>query len=136
MDYTKYIFDKLKLKPYEEFKLEGENILYRLDEQLNIEAKFTGIGWRTSAHTIQSILNGTYSIIKIPSKEDLIVINYAKLCGFKWIAKDKNGLIHMYKDKPVKRNNDEWSAVCTFSKLYYPVSFLSWEDEEPYYIGD
>ena len=135
MDYAKYIFDKLNVKPYEEFKLEGEDLLYRLDEQLNVEGKFTSIGWSRSAHTIQSILNGTYSIIKFPSKEDQIVIDYAKLCGYKYIAKDKNGDVCMYQEKPIKHYT-QWVAMGGLKPILHPISLVSWEDEEPYYIGD
>ena len=90
----------------------------------------------------RQIFNGYSHIIKIPkpTEEDKIVIAYAKLCGCKYIAKDSDGSIYAYKDRPDKGetcwhqvNHDAQFAVVV---LICDISFLSWEDEEPYYIGE
>lgn len=61
-----------------------------------------------------------------------IVLKYAKYCGFKWLAKDKNGAIYGYYEKPIK-NVETWRGEG--GKIHTDLDFLSWEDEEPYEIN-
>lgn len=73
------------------------------------------------------------------TEDDNAVISYCKRCGYFYLAKNKDGEIYAFKTKPFKgkkkwlnqelRRND---AFC----IKMPVSFLSWEDEVPFYIGD
>lgn len=141
MNYSEKIFEILGVKPYEEFKIDiYPKFEYRINSSLIVEIHEDT--WHVSNYvTLRSILLGDYKIIKIPkpTKEEQLVIEYARLCGYNWIAKDKNGRCFTYKLKPLKIER-EWQS--DFSEdtppleLGYNLSFLSWEDKEPYYIGD
>ena len=72
-----------------------------------------------------------------PTEEDQIVINYARLCGYNWIAKDlgNNGHCFAYKEKPVKTNygwDNQPIAKQPAMFLHYCVSCVS--EDEPYCI--
>lgn len=58
-----------------------------------------------------------------------------KSCGFKWIAKNKNGEVYAYETRPVRFDSKSWCGSQTV-KIDIPILFLSWEDNEPYYLGD
>lgn len=57
-----------------------------------------------------------------------------------WIAKDKDGAVYLYRSKPKKRENRMWLGgdcvnICFLIDSSY-FDWLSWEDEEPWYIPD
>ena len=83
------------------------------------------------------------------TENDKIAIAYARACGFKWLAVDKNGDCAAYVTKPRKPTETacgvpSWEEIdCWvtsenpfYQYLLIKISFLSWEDEEPFYIGD
>lgn len=143
MDYTKQIFEMLGVEPEEEFTLgRGYSLNYFFDKELKLRvvnragAKLVSIDYK-----LQDILTGKIKIVKIPhpTAEEQLAIDYARACGCKWIAKDKNKTVAAFKEKPQKwekgwinttNNLDDWI------ELYLPISFIHWEDEEPFYIGD
>ena len=58
---------------------------------------------------------------------------------YKYIARDRDGMLYIYKDKPLK-NEDKWGSLYThfivtrrFDDLF---NFISWEDEEPMSIEE
>ena len=55
-----------------------------------------------------------------------------------WIAKDENGIVFVYADKPIKKCNKWYSGTCTFYEMIFPELFqwVKWEDKEPCYIPD
>lgn len=58
-------------------------------------------------------------------------------CEFKYIARDSDGELYVYDGKPSKHNESwfddsvESGSMGAFSDYF---TFISWEDEEPYYI--
>jgi hypothetical protein len=143
MNHSDKIFELLGVKPNEEFKIDTSDIhlVYKFTKDFCLRYKDGSNIWQSSVHNIIEFLTGKISIIKIVeiTKEDQLVIDYAKLCGFKWLAKDENGETYAYKYKPHKYNGN-WNTIVKQPSapgmwIRYPVSFLSWEDEEPYYIG-
>lgn len=62
--------------------------------------------------------------------EDIEIAKELKLDGFNWIARDKNGYIGAYIDKPYK-NIDSWYttkfAYCSVYKEYFQS--ITWESE-------
>lgn len=56
---------------------------------------------------------------------------------FNWIARDKDGQVFVYTNKPIKIYNN-WHGKSIFYKMAFPKLFqwVKWEDEEPYYIPD
>ena len=147
-DYTNKIFEMLGVEPEEEFTLRFcEKVfgVYKLDKHLNLYFRLckSANTFSQSCRGIKDILNGNFEIIKIPkpTAEEQLAIDYARACGYKWLAKNSNGEVYAFKRKPAKiysigywHVNDLLDNVNII--LHNPISFLSWEDEEPYYIGD
>lgn len=145
-DYTKQIFDMLGVEPEEEFKIKGKNnalpYLYKLSEKLETYSYDADEDrWRRlyTSEILKDVLNGTYKIVKIPrpTAEEQLAIDYARACGMKWIAKNKNKTVYMFTLKPSKETS-YWKPDVDdvlYQPTYIPISFLSWTDEEPFYIG-
>lgn len=55
----------------------------------------------------------------------------------KWVARDKDGKVFIYTNKPIKIYNS-WNDKSIVYKMVFPKLFqwVKWEDEEPYYIPD
>ena len=54
---------------------------------------------------------------------------------YKWIARDGNGVVCLYPDKPHKSKTiwDSYGALFPFHHLF---QFIKWEDDEPYLIEE
>lgn len=137
------IFEMLNVKPNEVFSLRDDTRQYRITEDLDIQILEDDGDWTYAYPTIRDFLTGLLTIVKIPkpTENDQIVIDYARLCGAKWLSVDKNGTCWMSFGKPTKKGT-EWRGdikidgeVYLDRQLFCNLSFLSWEDEEPYYIG-
>lgn len=144
IDHTEEVFKLLGISPNEVFKVTSLNgVDYKINEGLGI-LFLNGQGkWEGSQLSLVDFLNGNVTIYKkpIPTEIEQIAINYALAYGCHWIAKDSDGIIYAYKRKPHKsRYSDMWDDDVNDDKLMVeiklPISFLSWEDNEPYYIGD
>ena len=69
---------------------------------------------------------------KITEDEKVILRNLPE--KYKWIARDKNGLIFLYAKKPSKYDYS-WIGYNDKAFPYYHLfQFIKWEDEEPYSI--
>ena len=71
---------------------------------------------------------------KLNEDEKAILRNVPK--EYKWIARDKNGSIYLYINKPVKRffGFDDFGTIrLPFDHLF---QFIKWEDKEPYSIEE
>ena len=62
---------------------------------------------------------------------------------YKWIARDKNGILYIYDSVPEKRGNYKWSRdtlhvdiLSSFSLFSHMFNFIKWTDDEPYVIVD
>lgn len=144
---TKEIFKFLNVEPDEIFQIEGSTNYYKINKDLQLFLSATDKTcnkkfWSLSGPylTIADFLCGKKKIkkiIKLTEKEQ-IAINYAKACGCNWLAKDKTGRIYAFEKKPVKTHY-EWIREKFIDKailIEIPISFLSWNDIEPYFIGD
>ena len=102
--------------------------------------------WVKSRITMNHFLNS--EIIKLLKKKEFtedelyILKNVNK--KYKWIAKDSDGEVWTYSDKPKKRNV-YWTGYPPFKPLdFEPLDIIKnslfteiqWEDEEPIYIDD
>lgn len=147
MDYRKKVFEMLGVEPKEQFKIQMRDGVvskecYFIDEDL----KGTLATPTESEQTVykfvfllQDILCGTTKIIKIVkmTKKEQIAIDYARACDCRWIAKDKVGDVYAYQTKPKKNPTLEvWGYELDKLEVLIPISFVKWEDEEPYYIGN
>lgn len=143
-DVTEKVFKALGIKPNEKFKIKEDNSgdSYYLDENLSgycVESDNSLLPF--NADFLQDILRGKIEIVKLPkepTKEDKIIIDYARLFGYNWIAVDGDGEI-IVSEYELQRSGGKthWTPKGTFKNFDYlggKLSFLSWEDE-PYYIG-
>ena len=129
----------------EEFNIEGFGIKYRIyNNRLECyDANFKE--WIYSTLGFNKLI--ALEIIKLPKKKEFtdnelfILKNIDK--KYKWIAKDKNGLICTFVSKPIKTEklwSDGWSNGESYASLEAIKNSLfteiKWEDEEPVYIDD
>ena len=121
----------------EEFKIKGYEYTYIIKKQflyiLNED--------RYSHLEVNDLINK--EIIKLPKKKEFSqeTLNFFKCIDkkYKWIAKDKDGEVCIYINKP-KKEDVSWD---NFS-FYKPLDIIKdslfteikWEDEEPIYIDD
>lgn len=146
MNYVDKVFEMLRVEPKEEFYIratgkiqrgcEDKKIVFRITEELLVELKTIQGNFVGGAYSIMDILKGRAEIVKIPkqikpTKNEQLAIDYTRLCGYKWLAKDKDGRVYAFEEKPVKLSK-QWGCNC--NSLYVPISisFISWEDDEPY----
>ena len=133
-------FKKMGIKPYEKFKLKRydatkcmDKIVYFTDELklYYADSRLSVLGFQ-----IIDILSGFMKIVKEPTEEDKIIINYARLCGFNWIAVDEDGEVIVSTGELERDDNpNHWNPKIDedYEYLLGKLSFLTWEDE-PYYI--
>ena len=97
--------------------------------------------WVKSRITMNHFLNS--EIIKLPKKKEFtddelfILKNVDK--RYKWIAKDKNGLIVTFVSKPIKTErfwNDDASYASLEAIKNSLFNSIQWEDDEPVCIDD
>ena len=130
----------------EEFKIYGYEAIYFIE---NGYLYFIGdYGEQKSYLNVNEVVGK--NIIKLPKKKEFtdnelfILKNIDK--KYKWIAKDKNGLICTFVSKPIKTEklwSDGWSNSnngASFASLEAIKNSLfteiKWEDEEPIYIDE
>ena len=113
------------------------NKIQHFDETLNM--------WEYSTLTVNALAGS--EIIKLQKKKQFtddelyILRNIDK--KYKWIAKDKDGLICTFVSKPIKTEklwSDGWSNGESYASLEAIKNSLfteiKWEDEEPIYIDE
>ena len=129
----------------EEFNIEGFGIKYRIyNNRLECyDANFKE--WIYSTLGFNKLIAS--EIIKLPKKKEftdneLYILNNIDK-KYKWIAKDKSGLICTFVSKPIKTEklwSDGWSNGESYASLEAIKNSLfteiKWEDEEPVYIDD
>lgn len=150
-DRSDEIFNMLGIKPMEKFRIktlreyeqkEYDGIFYISSDLVAYYNNGIACKDYTDYTVLPKLLSGSFKIIKglstkniNPTPEEQTVIDYCKLCGYKYLAKDKIGEIWAYKEKPVKREA-MWLDIDDkgIMEINYNLSFLSWDDEEPWVI--
>lgn len=106
---------------------------YFINDSMDIIEEHTNLFFASIKH----LIIGNFSVIKDLTEKEKIAIEYAKACGCNWIAEDESGIIYAYTFKPKKTSFGYWESdtdndMCI--KICLPISFIHWEDEEPYKI--
>ena len=70
---------------------------------------------------------------KLTEDEKAILRNVPQY--YKWIARDGNGVVCLYPDKPHK-SKTIWDSYGTLFPFHHLFQFIQWEDEEPYSIEE
>lgn len=146
------ILEILNLKPNQSFQITGPMIspvvwtpdrVYYFDEDLILYYSEVGINEFSPSMHCQKILYDlltdpaiTIKPVVVPTKEESIAISYFKLAGYKYLAKDSDGRTYAYKGKPRKNAYEKLWEGPNYAFCVINMSFLSWKDEEPYYIGE
>ena len=139
------VFDILGVEPFEEFFIADEEyvgVKYYIDYDLKIYAMPSdsdfGMEEERSDIIILDILKNKLKIQRIykPTKKEQLAIDYARALGCKWIAKDYEGWISGFTEKPHKSIKIWNTKNGELYPINIPISFIHWDDEEPYYIGD
>ena len=133
----------------EEFKIEHiscEGLIYKIQDNCLKRRQQGGKNFTNSGFGINKI-NEITNIIKLPKKKEFtddelyILRNIDK--KYKWMVKDKDGLICTFVSKPIKTEklwSDGWSNGDSYASLEAIKNSLFteilWEDEEPIYIDD
>ena len=122
----------------EEFKVNGKDTIYFITDNI-LQYKINSYHSKVSNLKVNEIIK----ITKLPKKKQFSqdTLNFFKYIDkkFEWIAKDKDGEVCIYINKP-KKEDVSWD---NFS-LYKPLDIIKdslfdeilWEDEEPIYIDD
>ena len=126
----------------EEFKVNGKDTIYFITDNI-LQYKINSYHSKVSNLKVNEIIK----ITKLPKKKEFtddelyILRNIDK--KYKWIAKDKDGLICTYINKPKKTEklwSDGWSNGDSYASLEAIKNSLfteiKWEDEEPIYIDE
>ncbi len=134
------VFGILGVQPGEEFNItEHPEELFRITENLVVEIiqKETNKCETCNGISYKDFLLDRFEIVRISqiTRRDRIALDYARAFGCKYIAADKNGTFWGYEKKPVKQTTVWGSNGGQMYQIYLPVSFISWEDKEPYYLG-
>ena len=149
-DRVNKVFEIIGVEPNEIFRIRGEHNCkpeYYFDNDLELHCVLLGNDSKLDSEKSNKILVNLlreYFIMQkviVPTKEEQIAIDYALACGCHWIVKDSDDTIVAFKEQPIKKEcHGCWcssSSDATIKELVLdlPISFLSWEDEAPYYIG-
>ena len=103
--------------------------------------KYDGV-YNPSCFSLNEV-NKVKNIIKLPKKKEFSqdTLNFFKMIDkkYKWIAKDEDGVVHTFCEKPTKEDT-HWFYVSMFyiNNIFNQDIFnqILWEDEEPIYIDD
>ena len=129
----------LGVEEEEEFKIYGYEAIYFIQ---NGYLYFIGdYGEQKSYLNINEVVGE--NIIKLPKKKKFSqdTLNFFKMIDkkYKWIAKDEDGVVHTFCEKPTKEDT-HWFYVSMFyiNNIFNQDIFnqILWEDEEPIYIDD
>lgn len=128
----------------EEFKIYGYEAIYFI---LNGYLYYIGeYGEQKSYLNINDVVGK--NIIKIPKKKNFSreTLNFFEFIDkeYKWIAKDIDGEVWTYINKPKKEDDGHWRDCSSKSLSFEPLDIfksslfteIKWEDEEPVYIDD
>ena len=125
--------ENIKLKEYNEELWFGNKYSYGLD----IMKVYPNIFVITDYNVMQQPLWERKEPPRLTNDEIAILRNIDK--EYKWIARDKNGILYIYDSVPKKRGNYRWSRdtlhvdLSLFSNMF---NFIQWWDGKPYNIND
>ena len=122
----------------EEFKINGKDTIYFITDNIS-QYKINSYHSEVSNLKVNEIIK----ITKLPKKKQFSqdTLNFFKYIDkkFEWIAKDKDGEVWIFIDKP-KKSNVSWANFGSYKPLDVIKNSLfteiKWEDEEPIYIDD
>ena len=70
-----------------------------------------------------------------PTEDEKVILRNLPI-GYKWIARDKDGCLHVYASKPEKGLTIWVNTGLPMVSFHHLFRFIKWEDEEPYLIEE
>lgn len=148
---VKKVFEILGVEPNEVFKIDGKEGVYRIYKSLEIKEFDSRIhdfvNTYSSIAMLLGLLNGSYKIKKLINltEEEEVICKTAVRAGYPWIARDSNGELNLFKEKPDRSiGNEEFVSMteCERISLFHPLSlflnifeFITWKSE-PINVND
>jgi len=123
--------ENIKLKEYNEELWFGNKYSYGLD----IMKVYPNMFAITDYKVAQQPLWERKEPPRLTNDEIAILRNIDK--EYKWIARDGDGGLCIYKDQPVKQGNPAWGCRTSYADLSLfsnMFNFIQWTDSEPYVI--
>lgn len=130
----------LQVEEGEEFEIEGFGIKYRVYNNRIQYFNKAFKKWRDSILAINELLES--EMIKLPKKKKFSqdTLNFFKCIDkeYKWIAKDMDGEVNVFCEKPIKDDTFWLNKNFYIGKGINQDMFdqIYWEDEEPVCIDD
>ena len=140
MNNVEKILDVIGLKVGEKFKFKHSNSLILSDEVYfdeNLILRFTINECVSGA--ISKVLSGNVKITKLPqlTDNDKEILEFYSKRGYKWFIEDANEEQWAFKNKPFKNDDMKFwntdSEEIDSNELIDKLSFISWNDADPYY---
>lgn len=137
-DGEKYIFNYVGDETYF-IRLDGAGFnpskYYKNDLSIDDSNRESDILKVYKDYTLKKLLWERKEKPKLTDDERAILRNIDKDC--KWIARDNDGFLSIYRNKPAKTCDLCWgSGRGTYFCFKHLFQFIKWEDEEPYLIED
>lgn len=128
----------LDLKEREEFKISGYQYIYRVVEnKLQQREDVVYILWTDSNMQLNDFIRQNIIRLKKFTQDELVIMrNISNV--YEYIARDEDGILYCYTNKPQKNIND-WCCngpACELLPLQDIFTNVKWEDEEPTRIDD
>ena len=129
----------LKLQDYKDYMQFGNNHQpgYINLDNFDIMKVYPNIFVITDYNVMQQPLWERKEPPRLTNDEIAILRNIDK--KYKWIARDGDGGLCIYKDQPVKQGNPAWGCRTSYADLSLfsnMFNFIQWTDSEPYVIDD
>ena len=123
--------ENIRIKEYNEELWFGNKYSYGLDI-MKVYANMFAI---TDYKVVQLPIWERKEPPRLTDDEIAILRNIDK--EYKWIARDGDGGLCIYKDQPVKQGNPAWGCRTSYADLSLfsnMFNFIQWTDSEPYVI--
>ena len=127
----------IKLKEYNDDMQWGNNHQpgYISLDNFDIMKVYPSILALTDINVAQQPLWERKETPRLTNDEIAILRNIDK--EYKWIARDKNGILYIYDSVPEKQGNYKWGCRTSYADLSFfsnMFNFIQWTDSEPYVI--
>lgn len=131
----------LEVKEYEVFLIEGLQGEYSVHSNKILMRKQSNLSWKDSCAIDINLIVKNGIRKKMEKKFDRRTLAFFKTIDkkYKWITKDKDGMVKIHKEKPERKNTtwiipNQWVALRCFDRDLFKN--ILWEDDEPLYIDD
>lgn len=128
------MFDLLKsfgVNEGEAFKLSLFDSKFKVENNVLMIEDADMSGWHKACVNANRVFNSKVSRIPVISEVEKSYLKIFNELGYKYLARDRNGTLFIYTEKPVKYISS-WGTTDDFTKSFCELfKFITWEDDEP-----